>query len=316
MCDNLQTALRRAAQAGVGYLARAVPATGAWPTNVFNIHAPLAGGRPHHPPFVTALGTMALDGCEHAAVPPLVARSRAFLRACMEPGDLWRYAKALPPDSDDTAICSIALGPPPRPAANVGTILRGRDSEGRFRTWLGEPGKLFAQADAVVNANILAYLGDRPETRTAQRWLEQLVLETPEAIPSAIHYYPHPLDLDIALARANHLQAPVLAELRAPVLARVLACQNPDGAFVDILRTAQALQALRQLGAFDRTDIVRPALELLLDAQRPDGRWPACLAWIGGPGYPFAFESAALTTACCVAALTSAGRAAAASAPA
>ena len=53
-----------------------------------------------------------------------------------------------------------------------------RDGSGRFPTWMAQPGAASwfrNDFDAVVNANVLAYLGDRPETRGAQRWVEALI---------------------------------------------------------------------------------------------------------------------------------------------
>ena len=250
--------------------------------------------------------SISLDVCRHPDAAPIAARGRAYLHDIVEPLQLWRYIHFLPPDTDDTALCSMATGPHTAPLANVQTILAQRDGEGRFRTWIPtptDPVKIFNEADAVVNANIVAYLGDRPETRPAQNWLRQLAVGTSEQIADAIHYYPAPLDLDVALARAGDLQAPLLAELRQPVLERILASQGANGEFVDAMRTGQALTALDHLGELRRSAAVRPAVEHLLLAQRANGSWPGCIASLGGPGFPFAFESAALSTALCIEAL-------------
>ena len=303
--DDLREASGRAVAAGIAYLSQTVQENGAWPANVYNIHAPLSS-QEHYSPFVAALGSISLDVCRHPDAAPAAACGRAYLRDIAEPLQLWRYIHFVPPDTDVIAVCSIATGPHPAQLANVQTILAQRDGEGRFRTWIPtptDPVKLFNEADAVVNANIVAYLGDRPETRPAQNWLRQLAVGTPEQIADTSHYYPDPLDLDIALARASHLQAPLLAEVRQPVLDRILARQDANGEFVDAMRTGQALTALDRLGEVHRHGAVRPAVERLLETQRADGSWPGCVAWLGGPGYPFAFESAALSTASCIEAL-------------
>ena len=316
MYNELRTAFQRAIAAGVGYLSQAVGEDGAWLANVYDIRAPLAGYATHSPPFVTGLGTMALAACEHPDAAPVRQRSRTHLNYAMLPGQLWRYADFLPPDTDDTAICSMATAPHPQPLANVDVMAASRDDEGRFLTWLPweapvendeamlGPESLLHTPDAVVSANVVAYLGDRAETHPAQNWLRRLIVDSPEQIDAALHYYPRTLDLDFAIARANEAQAPVLADLRQPMTERIVVA----GTFGDIMRTAQAVTALDQLGAIERADVVLPALQAVLDAQRPDGSWPACLAWVGATGFPFAFESASLTTACCIEALSRVAR--------
>ena len=304
--DDWRDASGRAVAAGIAYLSQTVRENGAWPTNVYNIHAPFSSSEEHYPPFIVALGAVSLDTCGHPDAAPMAARSRAYLHDVVEPGQLWRYIHFVPPDTDDTAICSLATGPHAAPLANVESILAQRDGAGRFRTWIPtptDPVKLFNEADPVVNANIVAYLGDRPETRPALNWLREVGVGTSAQIADTIHYYPDPLDLDIALARAGELQAPLLAELRRPAVDRILACQSANGEFLDAMHTGQALTALDRLGELHRTEAVRPAMERMFATQRANGSWPGCVAWLGGPGLPFAFESAALSTASCIEAL-------------
>lgn len=306
MHDDLREPCSRAVDAGMDYLSRTIGPDGGWPSTVYHVHAPLST-ETHNPPFVAGNGILALAGCRHPEVAEIQRRTRQFLHDAAEPGELWRYAHFLQPDADDTAICSMATGPHADALANVDAILGQRDDEGRFLTWLPideDPMEIFNEADAVVNANVVAYLGDRPETRAAQHWLAELVLESPDEIEGALHYYHHPLDLDVALARASDLQAPTFAELRQPVLERILASQAADGTFIDIMRTGQALAALDRLGALqDHAEVARPAVTRILQAQRADGCWLGCVAWVGGPGFPFVFESRTLTTACCIDAL-------------
>lgn len=306
MHDDLRDACGRAVDAGTDYLSRTVAPNGGWPAKVYEIRAPLNGSVTHVPPFVAAMGAMSLTACRHPDAASIRERSRSFLREIVEPQELWRYIHFVPPDTDDTSICTLATGPYADALPNEDVIIAQGDPKGRFCTWIFTPDypvKLFNEPDAVVNANIIAYLGDRPETRAAQDWLRELIAGPADAIDDAIHYYPHQLDLDIALARANHLQAPLFAELRDAITERILASQAADGLFADAMRTGQALTALDRLGALSLAHVVQPAVERLLATQRADGSWPGCLAWQGGPGFPFAFESAALSTASCIEAL-------------
>ena len=226
----------------------------------------------------------------------------------MEYPGVWRYRSYLPPDLDDTAICSLAAAPHLwlLLGRNVGRLLSSRDEQGRFRTWMEKPdgpSALYRGADAVVNANVIAYLGDRPETRAAQRWLHGLV-EAPRGHDLALRYYPFPLDLYASLARASDLAPPAFASLRTLLKKRILACRDARGSFGDTLRTAQALTALDRLHADECTAVVPTAVQRLLAAQCPDGGWPECLAWLGHPGSTFGFGSTVLTTACCIEALS------------
>ena len=292
---------------GLRFLHDAVAADGAWPARRYASHDLAGPGTEESPPFVAGHGLLALGGCDDPVAERLRRRTRAFLHARMEYPGVWRYWPRLPPDLDDTAICSLAAKPHLwlLLARNVELLLSCRDRRGRFRTWMTGRRNLESAlnpADSVVNANVIAYLGDRPETRAAQRWIETLVAAG-SAPDLALRYYPAPIDLYVALARARSLAAPAFAGLRPTLIDRILSCRQPGGGFGDVLRTAQALTALHRLRAGARVEVVQPATDRLLEAQLPDGGWPECLAWLGQPGTPLGFGSAALTTACCVEAL-------------
>lgn len=298
---------REAIARGLRFLDDAVGADGAWPARRHASRDLAGAGAEESPPFVAGHGLLALGGCDGPVAERLRRRTRAFLHAGMEYPGVWRYWPRLPPDLDDTAICSLAAKPHLwlLLGRNVELLLSCRDRLGRFRTWMTGHRHLESAlnpADSVVNANVVAYLGDRPQTRAAQRWLETLVADATEP-DLALHYYPAAIDLYLAMARARSLAAPAFGRLRPTLTARILSFRQPDGGFVDILRTAQALTALHRLRAGARVEVVRPALDRLLEAQRSDGGWPACLAWLGQPGTSLGFGSEALTTACCVEAL-------------
>lgn len=302
------SSVREATALGLRFLQDAVGADGAWPVRRY-ANRELAGpGSAESPPFVAGLGLLALRECDDPVAGRLCLRTRTFLHACMEYPGVWRYWPRLPPDVDDTAICSLAAGPHLwlLLARNVALLASFRDHAGRFRTWMAGPERVSAAlnpVDSVVNANVVAYLGDRPETRAAQQWLETLVADGREEDLS-LHYYPTTIDLYVALARARSLAPPVFARLRPILAARILSCRQPDGGFGDIMRTAQALTALHRLRADAYAGLARTAIGRLLAAQRADGGWPECLAWLGQPGTDLGFGSEAFTTACCVEALT------------
>ena len=71
---------------------------------------------------------------------------------------------------------------------------------------------------------------------------------------------------------------PALDRLR-PILAdRILGLRGEHGEFGNVLRTAQAVSALYNIGKLDRIDAKR-ATQGLISAQRGDGSWPELLAF-------------------------------------
>ena len=301
-----------ATEQGLEFLKRNVEADGAWPCRRYTNWELTGSWSVEFPPFLAGLGMLALEGCAHPAAEELRARTRAFLHTRIEYPGVWRYWPHLVPDLDSTAICSLAATPHLwlLLARNVDAILSWRDGEGRFRTWMYAQDDADAartnEVDCVVNANVIAYLGDREETRAAQRWLEALV-EEPRVTDALLPFYPGVMDFYVACARASCL-APVFAGLRPTLASRILACRDAGGGFGDVLRTAQAMTALDRLGEGGREAVVRPALESILATQRPDGGWPECFAWKGLPGTSLGFGPEAWTTACCIEAMVRAVR--------
>ena len=307
MSEDLREAIGAATVQGLEFLKRNVEADGAWPSRMYENWELTGSWSVEFPPFLAGLGVLALEGCADPAAEELRARTRAFLHARIEYPGVWRYWPHLVPDLDSTSICSLAATPHLwlLLARNVEALVSFRDGEGRFQTWMyaqGGPDGTPNHVDCVVNANVIAYLGDREETRAAQRWLEALVKEQ-RVTDALLPFYPGVMDFYVACVRASCLAPPVFAGLRPTLASRILACQDAGGGFGDVLRTAQAVTALDGLGEGGREAVVRPALESILATQRPDGGWPACFAWKGLPGTTLGFGSEAWTTVCCIEAM-------------
>ncbi|MCY4420808.1 MAG: hypothetical protein OXC42_06095, partial [Gammaproteobacteria bacterium] len=131
-------------------------------------------------------------------------------------------------------------------------------------------------ADPVVNANVIAYLGDCPETRDAQRWLETLVRE--DRLKDSSKWYPDTVTIYYAITRAMLRARPALEVLR-PVLAdRILGLRDAQGEFGNLIQSAQAVTALADLDSLERIDVKRLAQQFI-DAQHEDGSWPELLAF-------------------------------------
>ena len=161
------------------------------------------------------------------------------------------------------------------------------------------------EADPVVNANVIAYLGDHPETGDARRWLEALIAEG--NVEGSSKWYPDSVATYYAAARAAVRARPALDQLR-PVLAdRILELGDERGEFGNVLQTAQAVSALYDIGHLDRIDAKRQ-VEGLVNSQHDDGSWPELLAFgdqtlkwgaVGQIGH----GSEAVTSAFCIEAL-------------
>ncbi|MDD9984595.1 MAG: hypothetical protein OXU81_25085 [Gammaproteobacteria bacterium] len=306
---SLREAAARAMESGLRFLDGIIGADGAWPASgIFDCGRTVV---PEWTPFAAAAGIVALEACGTSRAAALELRSRAFLHSRIVYPGVWRYYARLAPDLDDTALCSVVAGPHLWlvMGRNVGPILSCRDDEGLFRTWMLRGGEFESSpnlVDSVVNANVLAYLGDRPETQAAQQWLAKLVEEGLE--PGTSPHYLSTMDLYAAMARASRLAPSVFARLRATLAARIVGLFEAGGETIDAYRMAQAVTALVELQASGEEEVIRRALGGLLEAQRADGGWPECLIWKCRPGVDGLFSSEALTTACCIGAMARAVR--------
>lgn len=304
LSPTTKRALEDARKRGFEFLETTVRADGAWPSTVINSEGKTEEERP---PFTAASGCLLLESCDLPQVESLRSRTRDYVaRLAIYPG-VWRYWDSLPPDLDDTAICSLIAG---RHlwiflGMNVERILSFRDHEGRFRTWMVPRSVADANwnsVDAVVNANVVAYLGDRAETRPAQRWLERLVMDGREA--DALVFYPECMDLYVALARAARRASPVFENLRPTLAGRISTGLDARRNRLDVMRLAQGITALDVLGEASCAGILEGAADRMMQEQDVGGGWPGCKAWQRGPEFPVEFRSEALTTASCIGAIS------------
>ncbi len=282
--DALANAAKESIRRGLAFLESTLDENGAWHCIRFNLARPEVPRHFERPPFVSALGALALESCDEARARQVRAATREYLVQTMEHPGFWRYYRHLPQDLDSTALCGMVIGSHPWIALerNVPRILANRDEDGRFMTWIlaaDEPDVVSSfriEADPVVNANVIAYLGDRPETRDAQRWLESLIAE--DDVEGKSKWYPGTVTAYYALTRAMVRAQPALARLRPLLADRILGLRDAQGAFGDVLHTAQAVSALHNIESLDRIDVKRIA-EDLMGSQQEDGSWPELLAF-------------------------------------
>ncbi len=311
--EALAAAGRESIRRGLAFLDSALNENGAWHCIRFNTADPNIPRHFERPAFVSAFCVLALERCEEPQAKAIRAATEAWLAHTIEYPGLWRYYRHLPQDLDSTALCSLAIGDHPwiLLERNVPRILANRDEEGRFTTWIlagDEPdvvSRFRLEADPVVNANVIAYLRDRPETRDAQRWLEELIIQG--HVKDSSKWYPDEVAVYYAAARAMVRAQPTLDGLR-PILAdRILYLLDNNGNFADILQAAQAVSALYNIENLKVID-AKHHMERLLNSQREDGSWPELLAFgdqsqkwgtVGQIGH----GSEAVTSAFCIEAL-------------
>ena len=282
--ETLAEAARESIRRGLAFLESSLDENGAWHCIRFNVADPDIPRHFERPAFVSAFCVLALESCDEARARSICAATRNHLVNTMEYPGLWRYYRHLPQDLDSTSLCSLVLGSHPwiLLGRNVPRILANRDEEGRFLTWVlaeDEPSVVSTfriEADPVVNANVIAYLGDHPETRDAKAWLEALV--TLGNLDGSSKWYPDTASIYYAITRAALRATPALDQLR-PVLAdRILGLRDDRGEFGNVLQTAQAVSALYNVGGLDRINAKRE-VDRFLSTQREDGSWPELLAF-------------------------------------
>ena len=269
---------------GLRFLESAIDENGAWRCIRFNVADPDIPRHFERPPFVSALCALALRRSNEPRARAICSATQAYLAETIEYPGLWRYYLHLPQDLDSSALCSLMIGNHPwiLLGRNVPRMLANRDEDGRFMTWLldeDEPDVVAPfriEADPVVNANVIAYLGDRPETRDAQRWLGTRVIEG--RLEGSSKWYPDTVAIYYAIARAAVRAPAALGELRPAIAEGILELRDEKEDFGNVLKTAQAVSALDDVGGLERIDAKRQA-ERIVGSQRDDGSWPELLAF-------------------------------------
>ncbi len=304
---------RKSIRRGLSFIESTIELSGAWHCIRFNIADPDIPRHYEKPPFVSAFCLLALESSSEPQARAICDRTKAYLVDTMEYPGFWRYYRHLPQDLDSTSLCSLIIGNHPwiLLERNTPKFLANRDEKGRFMTWVlaeDEPNVVSTfriEADPVVNANVIAFLGDRPETRDAQRWLESMITE--DRLEGSSKWYPDKVAIYYATTRAMIRAQPALNRLRPLLADRILGLRDPGGEFGNILQTAQAMAALYNVGSLKRID-AKCEIERFLAWQREDGSWPELLAFgdqslkwgaVGQIGH----GSESLTSAFCIEAL-------------
>jgi hypothetical protein len=203
-------------------------------------------------------------------------------------------------DLDDTACASVVLQqshPLVAGGHNVEYFLENRNEAGLFNTWVGDTDPE-NEVDSVVNANVVLYLGDRGETRSACRYLIDTIQSGREG--DSYRYYLDDMTLYYAVSRAYAHGTSSLDGAREAIIDKTLQLSKDDGSFGDELVTACAVCSLANLG-YDGVTRLRAAARYLEEQQSANGSWRRVTMFCQ-PGRYYGSEE--LTTAICLDALT------------
>jgi len=293
-----------------------------------------------HSTFQTAQISYCLDFTKSEKAVEIVSKAIRFLQGEMQAGGVWRYTCSpnpdyLPPDVDDTACISFLLKRHGISLPdNMGVMLGNRDSQGLFYTWilprlrwtthmsywrvaLRQVLKLRQlhwffrvtecrpnDLDLVVNANVLHYLGERPETRPIIRCLIRAIEE--QAEETCDKYYGSRFNFYYFLSRNYAAGMRAFEPVGNTIIERIKSHAHPEGAIGShILHTALAACALMDWQARkDHSVVLDDAIQAILRARRPDGGWQKFPFYYSGPGKKLAWGSDEITTGFCLEALS------------
>ena len=154
--------------------------------------------------------------------------------------------------------------------------------------------------DAVVNSNVLYYLGYNTQTAPIVKWMLEIVQNSQET--TCDKWYKRPILIYYFFSKNFSKNIPELEPLKVLLKEMILKHLAPNGRFFDSeLDTAMAITAL--CNASYGKDVPESAIRYLLDHQQEDGSWEKWAVFYGKPDRTSSFGSNVLTTSFAVEAL-------------
>jgi prenyltransferase beta subunit len=254
--------------------------------------------------FVTTFVLYSIARIDHPRVTTMTNKAISFLTEEMKSPGLFQYytsknTLSIEYDLDDTACASVALErshPLVIGGYNVEYFMENRNEGDLFYSWVGVEAPA-NDVDSIVNANVVLYLGDRDETKSACRYLIDTIKR--DYVSDSYRYYFDDMTLYYAVSRAYAHGTSSLSEAREALIEKVLQFSKDDGSFGNELATACAMCSLSNFG-YDGVTRLRAAARYLKEQQRADGSWRR-IGMYNQPGVCYGSEE--LTTALCLEAL-------------
>lgn len=275
---------------------------------------------------------------KHEKVAKLLSSAAGFLQYQAMTGSVWNYFtkwnalfSACAADADSTVFASHVLKALEYEiSCNRTYLLANRDRKGLFYTWFvlrrtkfrylsREYLKIMARElkrplhtilfwlnheasrsdiDAVVNANVLFYLGLDAETRPVVDYLIKVIVEYGEV--KSDNWYKNPFTLYYFISR-NYRTIKELEPVKEHIVKRILARNNPDGSFnSSALETALAISTLLN---FEYNGNLTSPVEFLINAQQSSGCWDRQIFFYSGRSKVVGWGSEELCTGYCLEAL-------------
>lgn len=272
-----------------------------------------------------------------AKVEKILTSVAGFLSYQVMRGGVWNYFTKWnplfnysPADADDTVFASYVLKSlgvdfPD----NTQMLLGNRNSKGLFYTWFVLRPKLNTNVsywktmsrelkrplksilfwfkhecgrndiDAVVNANILFYLGLSDETEPIINYLLEIVAS--DSASSNDHWYKNPFTFYYFLSR-NYSTVTALKPARQTIIDRIYAARKEDGSFgSSVMDTALAISTL--INFRHRDQALENAVEYLIGIQKTPGCWERNIFFYAGPSKVVGWGSEEMVTGYCLEAL-------------
>lgn len=273
----------------------------------------LEGARYDQSAFPTTMIAYSVNFLDLPPARQVLGKALEFLLREMHAPGFWSYwgissPRQLPIDSDTTSNAQVILRLNSiRVPENRERLLANRDEQGRFYTWLLDdslksyggdyvPVDNYRNANPVINANVLSFLGHSAETDEAARWvLSWFALENRD-----LHcfWYLDRLCLYYAVSRAFHCGVKLFLEARDHIVESILYRMN-SGEKWSALQQAQAACTL--LNFCVEVAQLQHLLRDLIASQGESGAWPASAMYDGAGCY---YGSEEMTTAFCLEALS------------
>ena len=244
-----------------------------------------------------------------------------------------KFRKRLPFDVDDTCLISVLYKNKgidyPNPS-NIEVIKLNRNKVGLFYTWFTFRFKFFKNktflkiglirligtiqnilfwrsraisindVDLGINANVLYYLGEIPETLAVINKINATIVEKKE--DKCDLWYQNPLILYYFFSRNYYKGIKSLEPIVKPIIERTIAMANQDGSIgKSAVETAWAICSLINLEFYGKE--LQQAIDYLINCQEEDGHWPRWEIYVNGNRKDVFWGSEEITTGFCVEAL-------------
>lgn len=290
---------------------------------------------PDSSPFATSLIAYSLGFSKSEKAKSMLDKAMRFFLNEMDGPGVWKYwtkqhkfNKTIPPDLDDMACVSYVLRQNNIPfPSNDSLIMLNRNPEGLFYTWLTPRWPMplslaywrvvFRQwrnpvsnyyfwklnesevndVDCVVNANVLLYIGNRPETRPVVDYLIEIINRGQESCCDKWHL--NRFTFYYVVSRNYRSGVTEFESVRDTIIKKILDAGNPDGSIgANVLETALAICTLLNLSCTESE--LKGAIKFLVENQLIDGSWPRDVLYYGGPKRYYGWGSEELTTGFCL----------------